>query len=151
MSGKTVQPHRSSLGMDANVAVLVVYLTGVVLAFIPGIRYIAWLAPLGFFFVEKQSIFVRFHAMQAFMLSAVGIVFGLVAGIITVVGVTSVAAVSPVGGRGALGILEVLGMVVAIILLVFALIAMVKGYRYKKYKIPFVGGWAEKLASSAVK
>ena len=63
-----VNPHRSSLGMDAHVMALLCYLAAFVLAWIPYIQYVAPLAPLIIFFIEKESPFVKFHAIQAFIL-----------------------------------------------------------------------------------
>ena len=46
---------KSSTGLDANVAALLSYI-------------LTWLTGLIFFLIEKESRFVRFHAMQAILL-----------------------------------------------------------------------------------
>ena len=72
-----VEPHKSSLGMDANLLAMLAYLVTGVLAWIPGVIYFIWLAPLIVFFFEKNSQFVRFHCMQSVLLFAVNTVLAL--------------------------------------------------------------------------
>jgi len=146
MSVKTVEAHKSSLGMDANVAILLVYLVGIVLSWIPGIRYFGWLAPLVFFYIENESAFVRFHAIQAFVLCAIATVLGLTVAIISSMMLTTMAFVNPIGGLGVIGFVGTLSLIISFVILIFAIMAMVNGYRYKEYKIPFVGDMGEKLA-----
>lgn len=138
-----VNPHRSSLGMDANVMALICYLAAFVLAWIPIVQYVAWAAPLVIFFIEKESPFVKFHAIQALILEAISWVFTVIFGIIIAASWRSY-----VYGYGlaGVGILGVLGTIISIIITVFAIIAMVKAYGYFEYKIPVVGNLAEKFS-----
>ena len=145
-----VEPHKSSLGLDANTLALLSYIAAFVLSWIPVVQYVAWVAPLIIFFLEKQSTFVKFHAMQAFLLEVVVWIFQVVIAIVTTVvwsmymgaSVYDYGALSAAAGlAGALGIVLI---VVAIIVTIFAIIAMIKAYGYKEYKIPGVGALAEK-------
>ncbi len=141
----TVEPHKSSLGMDANIAILIAYLGGVAVGWIPGLNYIAWLVPLVVFILEKESKFVRFHAMQSFALSLVGVVFALILTIFT--GIFAATLVfSPGAGLGLLALIATLGTIVSVVILVFAVIAIIQGFQYKEYKIPVIGNLAVKMA-----
>ncbi|NLF79664.1 MAG: DUF4870 domain-containing protein [Clostridia bacterium] len=143
-----VQPHKSSLGnTDANLMALLVYLAPIILAWIPGIKYIAWAVPLIVFFIEKDSKFVKFHSMQAILLSAVGAVLGFILSVI-IAGAIAVgyAGNYGYGALGALGIVSFLALVITIIIIVFEIIAMVRAYGYVAYRIPLIGNWAAKIA-----
>ena len=59
-----VQTGKSSTGLDENVAGL--------------LSYITWILGLVFFLIEKDSRFVRFHAMQSILLNVSAIVLGIV-------------------------------------------------------------------------
>ncbi len=48
-----VNPHRSSLGMDANVMALLCYIGAFVLSWIPVIQWVAPAAPLVIFFINR--------------------------------------------------------------------------------------------------
>ena len=60
---------KSSTGLDANIAALLAYLLGL-------------LGGLIFFFMEKNSRFVKFHAMQSILFN---VVVGVVAIVLTIV------------------------------------------------------------------
>lgn len=76
-------PHKSSLGgLDANLMALLCYVAAFVIGLIPGIRYVAFLAPLVLYFLEKNSRFVKFHAMQAFILELLYMLLGLILSLI---------------------------------------------------------------------
>ncbi len=144
-----VNPHRSSLGMDANIMALLCYLAAFVLAWIPYIKYIAPLAPLVIFFIEKESPFVKFHAIQAFILELVNWVFMLIFAIIYAA-MWRNAIFSYGRGLGGIGIVTALSVIIGIILTVFAIIAMVKAYGYFEYKIPVIGNFADKFSKKGM-
>ena len=60
-----VQTAKSSTGLDENVAALLAYIA-------------TWVSGLVFFLIEKDSRFVRFHAMQAILLGASATILGIV-------------------------------------------------------------------------
>ncbi len=146
MSNISVEPHKSSFGMDANMAVLIAYLGGVVISFIPGLKYIAWAVPLVVFFMESQSKFIKFHAMQSFTLNIIGMLLGLIVGWILGGIATALMFKSPGAGIGVAGFLTTLTFIISIIITIFAIIAVSKGWKYEEYKIPFVGNIAVKIA-----
>ena len=86
---------------------------------------VGWLSGIVFLFIEKDNGFVRFHAMQS-----VVVFVGLM--ILSVV----VPYVPSIGGF--------LGFVVWTGSLILWLFLMYQAYRGRRYKLPFVGDFAEK-------
>jgi len=99
---------KSSTGMEENVAGLLCYVVG-------------WITGLIFFLIEKDSQFVKFHAMQS---------------IITF------------GACVILGFIPVIGWIIWILALVLWILLMVKAYQGQKFKLPLIGDLAEKWSSS---
>jgi uncharacterized membrane protein len=123
---------KASIGMDANVASLLCYLTmiccglGIVLSLV-------------FFFIEKTSRLLRFHAMQALLYGGVWIVVGIMFRILT--------AVVDVALGDAIGLIAFWGLLlvrlgVALVLLAFLILAAIKAYQGQYYKLPILGNIA---------
>lgn len=110
-----VNPEPSSTGLDPKVAGLLCYLLG----FITGIIFLV---------LEKQSRFVKFHAMQSIAVSVVLIALNLIFSIIPVIGWLLSIILSPVG------------FILWIALMLLAL-------QGKTFKLPFIGDWAEGQAN----
>jgi len=152
-----VQPHRSSIGMDANIWAMLIYIITVILSWIPVVQYIAWLFPLAIYLVEKSSGFIRFHAIQAVAIYAVGAIVFIILNIISAIIAASLvfsAATNPLGifgaGYGALGgvvAVSVIGGVINLLLMILAILALIQAYQYEEYKVPVLGSLADKLAS----
>jgi len=106
---------KSSTGLEENVAALLSYVVG-------------WITGLVFFLIEKDSKFVKFHAMQS---------------IITFGGLMIVSII--------LGIIPVIGWVVSwllnILMIVLWIILMIKAYQGEKFKLPTIGDLAEKWSA----
>jgi uncharacterized membrane protein len=149
MPVKTIAPHKSSLGLEANQMALIAYLASAVLALIPGIKYVAWLAPLVLYFLEKESGFVRFNAMQAFVLNACGAVLGVLVTVLIGGALSAAYLGSPtaIGAAfGLLGLVTFLSWVISIAVTVFAVIAAFRAFNYQEYRIPFAGVIAARIA-----
>ncbi len=105
-------------GLQPNVAGLLCYVVG-------------WITGLIFFLMEKEDQFVRFHAMQSIVtfggLTVISIVFSIL-GLIPYVGLI-------------FGVLQIL---VGILGFVLWILLMVKAYQGQRYKLPWVGNFAEK-------
>lgn len=153
MAVVTVEPHKSSLGdLDANIAALIAYVAAGVIGWIPYLKYVAWLAPLVIFLIEKKSGFVRFHAMQALLLNAVSAVLSFLL-VVVIGGIARASIYNLANAYAAGGILLLLGTIatiIGVIITVFAIIALVNAVQYKTFKIPIIGDLAEKLASKVV-
>ena len=102
---------KSSTGMQANLAALLAYVLGLVTGLV-------------FFLIEKESRFVKFHAMQSIAFSVVMFIAGLILALIPFIGVPGTA------------VLNLAGLVVWIIL-------MVKAYQGERFKLPVLGDFAE--------
>jgi uncharacterized membrane protein len=102
--------------MNENLAALLSY----VLGFITGII---------FFVIEKESKFVKFHAMQSILVSAALMVLSFVLGFIPFIGWLALILLGPVS-------------------FVLWIILMVKAYKYVWFKLPVVGDIAEKQADA---
>lgn len=149
MKNEKYAPHSSSLGnTDANIVALLSYLSVIVLGWIPVLRLVPWVAPLVIWLLEKNSRFVRFHAMQAIILNAAAFVLNLFLGILPALAIGSLFA----GGfRTSLvlgGMFSLLYILLGLLIIVFAVFCMVKAYRYEEFHIPLVGRLAEKLMNS---
>ena len=105
---------KSSTGLDENIAGLLCYI-------------LTWLSGLVFFLIEKDSKFVKFHAMQSI------IVFGFF------FVVSIIALVVPVIGPVISGLANLASLVLWVIL-------MIKAYQGEKFKLPVAGDIAEQKA-----
>lgn len=138
------QPHKSSIGgIDANVMAMLSYLAALIVGFVPIIGRVSWIAPLVLFFVEKESGFVRFHAMQAFVIQLISMV---VSGIASVLlgGTFFAASISNLGifalGSWGVGVIfSLLFGIVSLLIFIFSIVALVKAYHYRVYEIVGIG------------
>ena len=106
---------KSSTGMEENVAGLLCYLVG-------------WVSGLVFFLIEKDSKFVKFHAMQSIVtFVALMIIFWIISAI-------------PFVGWSIAGLVGLLALVLAIVLII-------KTYQGEKFKLPVIGDLAEKWSA----
>lgn len=108
----STETGKSSTGMSANVAALLAYVFGLVTGLV-------------FFLIEKESKFVKFHAMQSMCVSAAFFVIGLVLAFIPVLG-------------GVLTLLLNLAGLVAWI------VCMVQAYQGHWFRLPVIGDFAAK-------
>jgi len=106
---------KSSTGMEENVAGLLCYL-------------VTWVSGLVFFLIEKDSKFVKFHAMQSIITFGALIIIMWVAAVIPFVG-------------------WVISALAGILILVLWIVLMIKAYKGEKYKLPIAGDLAEKWSS----
>ena len=102
---------KSSLGMDANVAAALSYVLG-------------WITGLIFFVIEKESKYVKFHAMQSIIFSVAWTILSILL-VVTVVG----------------------PMFLGIVGLVVWVICIIKAYSGEMFKLPVIGDMAEKIAN----
>ena len=102
---------KSSTGMQANVAALLAYVLGLVTGLV-------------FFLIEKESTFVKFHAMQSIAFSVVMFVAGFILAFIPFIGAVGIA------------LLNLAGLVVWVLL-------MIKAYQGERFKLPVLGDFAE--------
>jgi uncharacterized membrane protein len=106
---------KSSLGLEENVAGLLCYLLG----FITGIVFLV---------LEKESAFVRFHALQSTITFGVFFVLNLFFSFIPFVGWT-------------------FNLIIFLLSLITWIICMIKAYQGEMFKLPVVGDIAAKQGS----
>jgi uncharacterized membrane protein len=85
---------------------------------------VGWITGVIFLVLEKENTFVRFHAMQSVVTFLTLFVVSMVAGFIPVIGLVVSLLTGPVS-------------------LVLWLFLMYKAYQGERYKLPWVGEWAE--------
>ena len=149
MKNELFNPHKSSIAdLNANLVAVLAYLIATVVSWIPVVRYVAWLAPLVLFYMEKQSNLVKFHALQAFVLNLASsaLYFIITVVIAAILGVGSITTVTALAAAGIAGILSLITFLVSLAFLVLTIIAMIGAYGYKETHIPIVGDLAENLA-----
>lgn len=120
------EPHQSSLGMDANLMVALVWIGGTILSWL-NLGILSPFVPIIILYVEKNSSLVRYHAIQATSL----MIFTAIANTLLAISI--------------IGIIFI--PVVNIVLFIFALISVIRGWNYETYNIPFIQGIANWLIS----
>ncbi len=114
MDPSPVQQEKSTTGIDVNIAAALTYLLG----FITGIVFLV---------VEKDSKFVRFHAMQSTVTFGGLFVLNMVLGFIPLIG-------------------WLIGLLLVPVTFILWLILIFKAYQGEKFKLPFAGDIAEQKA-----
>ncbi|HEX8476100.1 MAG TPA: DUF4870 domain-containing protein [Pyrinomonadaceae bacterium] len=118
--------EKSSTGLDANVAALLCYL-------------LTWITGLIFYLIEKDSRYVRYHAMQAILLGAAFFVLGIAINIFLGI----VAAISGLLAT----LLGLLWMVVCIGFIILWVLCLVKAYQGQTFKLPIIGDMAANIVN----
>ena len=123
---------QASIGMDANLASMICYLTMICCG-------LGIVISLVFFLIEKTSRLLRFHAMQALLYGGVWIVLGIVFRILSMV--------ADIALGDSLGVFVFFGwlavrLLVALVLLAFLILAAIKAYQGQYYKLPILGNIA---------
>lgn len=103
---------KSSTGLSENVAGLLCYV-------------LLWVSGLVFVLIEKDSKFVRFHAIQSIYVFGALTVIAIILGWIPIVGTW-------------------LNIAVWVVAFIFWIILMVKAYNGEKYKMLWAGNQAER-------
>ncbi|TYB31462.1 MAG: DUF4870 domain-containing protein [Candidatus Mcinerneyibacterium aminivorans] len=103
---------KSSTGMKENLAGLLCYVLG-------------WITGLIFFIIEKESKFVKFHALQSLLFFGGIFVASLVLGMVPILG-------------------WLISFILFVLAIIFWIIGMIKAYNNQQYKFPVVGDIAEK-------
>ncbi len=106
--------EKSSTGLEANVAGLLCYVRG-------------WVSGLVFFLIERDSKFVRFHALQSIYVFGTLTVASIVLGWIPLLGI-------------------VLSWLIGLFGFVLWIILIIKAYQGEMFKVRWAGDSAEKRA-----
>ncbi|HIH77973.1 MAG TPA: DUF4870 domain-containing protein [Halobacteria archaeon] len=103
---------KSSTGLNENVAGLLCYVLG-------------WITGLVFLLVEKDSAFVKFHAMQSLMTF---LALGILSAVLSFI---------PYIGY-------IIGGIIGLITIVLWIVLMIKAYQGERWKVPIIGDFAER-------
>jgi uncharacterized membrane protein len=119
---------KTSVGLDANLASMICYLTMICCG-------LGIIISLIFFIMEKTNRLLRFHAMQALLFGGVWIVIGVAFRILSML--LSI-------GDLDMGLIVFWGLLlvrilVALFLLIFLILAAIKAYQGQYYKLPIIG------------
>jgi uncharacterized membrane protein len=129
---------KTALGLDQNLGALICYIGNLICSF--GLIYSIIVV-----INDKTNKFVRFHAFQSILCSAVGMVAGIAAAVVAIIA----GAIDGIIG------FPLFSLVVGLVLLVMAIIVLVKfikaaisAYNGQMYKISVIGNLAEKWANN---
>lgn len=124
---------KSSTGLDENIASLLAYLFQL-------------LGGLIFFFIEKNSRLVRFHAMQSILLSGVFWVGIVTLWILSVVLTLILGQISGLLATLVWVVTFLLQLVLVLGALIGFIMCMIKAYQSEYFKLPVLGNFAEKFS-----
>jgi uncharacterized membrane protein len=120
-------PHKSSLGLQANVVISIIWFGGFVISLIEPIAMFAFAVPFVILFLEKDSNLVRSHAIQAVSLYIINIILSILMTVIPV--------------------LVFLFFILAIVELALIVVAAFKGWYYHEYELPLIQPLAKWVSS----
>jgi uncharacterized membrane protein len=115
----------SSTGLDPNVAAALAYLAW-------------WITGALFFLIERESSYVRFHAMQSLL--ALGVLWAI--GLALWIGGFVLVFLTGAG----LGLMTALANLVWLIGVIAWVICLIKAYAGERWKLPLAGDLAERFA-----
>jgi uncharacterized membrane protein len=109
-----VEPQKTSIGLDENIASLLCYL-------------LVWVTGIIFYLIEKDNKMVKFHAAQS---------------VLTFLPLTIVYwFISLLFWWSVIG--YILGMLIGIVMFILWIVLMIKAYQGEMFKLPVVGDIAE--------
>ena len=129
-----VATSKSSTGLEENVAGLLSYVLG-------------WISGLVFMLMEKESRFVRFHAVQALILGIIGLVFSFGSWIVWIVIAIISSMLPDVLGMLVMGVTGLVMLAIVLAIFVGWIMGMVKAYQHQYFKLPLIGNFAEKFSA----
>lgn len=162
MKNEQYGSHKSNIfNMNANSAAMVAYwlhAAFIIFMFVPYVSQLSFFSPLIIFFAEKNSPFVKFHAMQGFLFNVVCQVVSWVF-IILIIAFSGVPFYDilinpteiqnfPTNSIIAILIIFALFFAFSVLVLIYRIVATVKANEYKEFHMPIIGAWSSKIANS---
>jgi len=150
-----IDPHKSSLGMDANVAALMVFVAMTVVSWMSYLSWIVWCVPVVFFFLEKESAFVKVVAVQAFIIgvisAAFSILFRIIIWILTPKDIYS--AMRYLTGRswGIWSLFSTISVIISIAISIALVYLAYSAWMYKQVEMPVVSSFEPKATDFLTK
>ena len=150
MKSTKIEAHKSSLGMDANLAAVIVFVATAGVSWMGYIGWVAWAVPLIFFFLEKTSKYVKFYAVQALAIGIIRAIFAIVLQIfiwiLTPRDVYSALNYALGRGWGIWVLLGAISTIIGIIITIIIIYLIVQAYGYKQVELPVIGKIATKVS-----
>jgi len=153
MKTTVIAPHRSSLGMDANLISLVIFIVMAVVSWFPYLGWFAWVVPIIFFMTEKESSFVKFQ-------SATALIIGLISAAIKFAFWVLIKITTPnplrnlndlyryaTGGWGIHVFFGGLNTIIGLAITAVIIYMIIMAYGYKQVELPFIGPLAQKASA----
>ena len=152
MKTSVAQPHKSSIGLDANLTALIILGGMALFSFSLSLSWwtivfnvLSLAVPIVFFFLEKNSIFVKFQAVQALGIGVVRVVLAFIVQIIQWI-ITATIYYSVSGYLGATLLLGAISVIVNILITLVSVYVLFKAYGYKQVELPVIGPLAKKFS-----
>jgi uncharacterized membrane protein len=148
MENTIIKPHKSSFGIDANLAALATFVAMGIVSLLPVIGYFAWAVPAAIYLNERSSKFVKEQAATAFVIGVIGALFDVALWII-------LAIITPAGYYGyyyaggvigAILIIGTLSTIISIIMGIVTIFFVYQSWKYKEVNIPVITPLALKVA-----
>lgn len=133
-------PNKSALGLDENIAALLCYVNiclpiGLIVSILVIVQ-------------DKNNKLPRFHAFQSLFLGVLGIVLAIVLGIFYAIALfIDALLIATIGIPIFFILVALIGGVICLALFVMVVLAAIKGFQGQIYKIPIIGGFADKYSS----
>lgn len=109
---------KSSTGLDENIAGLLCYV-------------FVWIGGLVFFLIEKDSKFVKFHAIQSMVVFGILTAASIVLSIFTIIPFIGI-------------LFTIITSLIGLVGFILWIILMIKAYQHAMFKLPWAGDFAEK-------
>ena len=120
---------KSALGLDANLVAMLCYIANLCC-------YLGLILSIITVITDKTNKLARFHAFQSILLSAFGLVFGIVLNILNGVAIAA--------DSGMLAMLiGLIGVVIGLGILVALIYTAIQAYQGKIFKLPVIGDLAD--------
>jgi uncharacterized membrane protein len=136
--------------MDANTLSMIILIVTGVLMWTPNIVYVAWVVPLVFFFMEKESKFVKLQACTALVFgvisAALEIVFRIIIWMLTPRTTAQVINYISRGGWGLYTLFSWLLAILGVALTLLLVYIIMSAYNYKQVELPIIGPIAAKAS-----
>ncbi len=110
-----------------------------------GLSYLcSWITGLIFLLSEKQSRFVRFHALQSLFYTGAYVVISYIFDIIK----SAVPTMDASGNYTPIyTVVDSIGILLLLLSFAFWLVCMICAFRGKYFKLPLIGNWALRIAN----
>lgn len=132
----------SILNLNANTAVLIAYLGGLILKMTPTACYFAWGIPLIIYLCENKNEFIKKQSSQATLLYLINALLSILAYILLkLFSPTDTLDIYNMIITGSLFLVSIISLattIIAVTVIIFAVVATIKTYNYEDYDIPYI-------------